>query len=294
MKTSLPLSHAILRKNFFRPAGALLLAAFIAGCSGGGSSTATVPTETAIIRGSNTIGEELAPALIAAFKKEHPGAAFDTEFKGTSYGIGALMVKRCDLAAASRPLTTNELELAKPDGTEFNDYVIGNYSVAVVVNAANTSSDLSAEQVRDIFTGKITNWKDVGGADAPIHLYIRNPISGTYLGFQELTMEKKPYGDNMVAFTNHVGIVEAVAKDSGGIGYTSFDLLHQPGVKAVSIGGVTPTVENVNNGKYPYARILRFYTDKANETPLAHDFATFAQSAEGQKILVQMGFVPHP
>lgn len=281
-----------------RISGVALFAALLAGCSGDSSTSTTASApgtgDTVIIRGSNTIGEELAPALIAAFKKTRPNAVFDTEFKGTSYGIGALMVKRCDLAAASRPLTTNEIELAKPDGMVFNDYVIGDYSVAVVVNSANALSDLKPDQVRDIFTGKVTNWKDVGGSDAPIHLYIRNPISGTYLGFQELTMERKPYGENMMAFTNHVGIVQAVAKDPNGIGYTSFELLNDKGVKAVSIDGVTPTVENVNSGKYPYARILRFYTDKSTETPLGHDFVTFAQSPEGQKIMAGLGFVPHP
>ena len=90
--------------------------------------------------------------------------------------------------------STNEVDLLKENGVDLRDHIIGAYSVAVVVNAANPVKDLTKDQVRDIFTGAIHNWKEVGGADAPVHLYIRNPVSGTYLGFQEIAMGNKPYG----------------------------------------------------------------------------------------------------
>src|ERR1017187_6318845 len=208
----------------------LILAGVVgAGCSAG-------KTDKIVIRGSNTIGEELAPRLIVEFKKEHPLVDFDTEFKGTSYGLGALMVGKCDIAAASREVTTNELALSPDLNMEFKDYIIGSYSVAVVVNSNSAVANLTRDQVRDIFTGTIENWKEVGGPDAPIHLYIRNPISGTYLGFQELAMEKKPYGLHLKAFVDYAGIVKAVAEDVNGIGYSNINATRQPGVKAVSIG----------------------------------------------------------
>ena len=121
--------------------------------------------------------------------------------------------------------------------------------------------------MRDLFTGAVQNWKEVGGPDAPVHLYIRHPISGTYLGFRELAMENKPYALNLKTFTNYTDIVQAVAQDANGIGYSTIALASNAGVKPVSIGGVAPTVESVNKGQYPYARVLRLYTDKANETP---------------------------
>src|SRR5690349_17218780 len=170
-------------------------------------------SEQIAIRGSNTFGEELAPKLIAEFKKDHAQVKFDTEFKGTPYGFGALMVDKCDIAAASREVSTNELGLAKDRDIEFNSYAIGSYSVAVIVNAASPLSSLKPEQVRDVFTGKIQNWKDVGGPDAPVHLYIRDPISGTYLGFQELAMDKKDYAQHPKTFTSYDAIVQAVAQD---------------------------------------------------------------------------------
>ena len=246
------------------------------------------------IRGSNTLGEELAPRLIAEYKKTHTDLDFDTEFKGTVYGVGALMAERCDLAAASRELTTNELALAKDRRIEFNDYVIGSYSVAVVVNAGSGVANLSRDQVRDIFTGSIQNWKDVGGPDAPITLCIRDQLSGTHLGFQELAMEKKAYPIGVKTFTSYEGIVQAVAKEPNCIGFSSIELAANPGVKGVSIDGTAPSFEAVEKGKYPYARTLRFYTDKQKEPAAAKAFAQFVQSAAGQKILVEVGFVPHP
>jgi phosphate transport system substrate-binding protein len=251
------------------------------------------PPEVITIRGSNTFGEELAPKLIAEYKKDHAATTFDTEFKGSSYGFGALMVGKSDIAAASREATTNEVGLAKDRSIEMNDYVIGSYSVAVIVNAGSPLTSLKPEQVRDVFTGKVQNWKEVGGPDAPVHLYIRDPISGTYLGFQELAMDKKDYAQHPKTFTTYEGIVEAVAKDPAGIGYASIEDGKKAGIKAISIGTSAPTLAAVQKGEYPYARMLRLYTDKAKESPVAMDFIQFIRSDRGQKILTDMGFVPH-
>lgn len=281
-------SSAMRTTCFTRPA-ILFLTLLLASCSGEKSNTDTI-----VIRGSNTVGEELAPRLIAEFKKENPALNFDLEFKGTSYGIGALMVERCDIAAASRNLTTNELELARDRSIVFNDYAIGAYSVDVIVNSSSPVANLSRDQVRDIFTGVTTNWSAVGGPDGPIHLYIRDPISGTYLGFQELAMEKKPYAGGLKTSTNYLGIVQGVAKDANGIGYSSIDLPRAGGVKAVSIDGIAPTVASVNAAKYPYARVLRLHTNKAKESGVTRQFVDFVQSKRGQEIVTQMGFAPRP
>jgi phosphate transport system substrate-binding protein len=284
--------------------GVLLLGVLMTSCSPSGTDNVTDVNEAdklvrtdksgaTILSGSNTVGEELAPRLIAEFKKAHPAAMFQTEFKGTGYGVAGLIGGLSDIAAASRPLSVNEQDLARTRNVQCNDYVIGSYSIAVVVNAGNSVANLTKDQVRDIFTGVIQNWKEVGGTDAAIHLYIRDPISGTHLGFRELAMENKPYGASMKPFTSYGTIVEAVANDAGGIGYTSLELMAKPSVKAVSIGGIAPTAAAVNQGQYPYARILHFFTDKAKEPPTAHDFILFVQSSAGQQILNQMGFVSH-
>jgi len=123
-------------------------------------------------------------------------------------------------------------------------------------------------------------------------LYIRDPISGTHLGFRELAMENKPYGAGMKPFTSYAAIVQAVGNDVGGIGYCSIEMSTKPNVKGVSIGGIAPTAAMVNQSQYPYARVLHLFTDKEKEGPTAHDFIQFVQSPTGQKLLDQMGFIP--
>jgi len=282
--------------GFLRHVSLILLGLAVAGCPASKETAAApgaAPSGKITIRGSNTVGEELAPRLIAEYKKDHPTADFDLLTKGTAYGMGALVGGFCDIAGASRLPLKEELEVAQFRNVELNDHVIGTYCVAVVVNANNPVGNLTPEQVRDIFTGAIQNWKEVGGPDAPIHLLIRDPISGTYIGFKELAMENKPYASAQNLFTNYEGIVEVVGKDVNGIGYSGFNLTHQPGVKAVSIGGVAPTADAVNQGKYPYARALHLYTNKAKERPAVVDFIQFIESSRGQEVLTQMGYVSH-
>jgi phosphate transport system substrate-binding protein len=287
MKTFWPKCSHPKKTNVLSNVALVLLSLVIASCS-------PAKNEKIVIRGSNTIGEELAPRLIEEYQRKNPAIAFDTEFKGTSYGLGALMVDRSDIAAASRDLTTNEMELARDRDISFNDYVIGSYGVAVIANSGNAITNLTKDQVRDIFTGAVQNWKEIGGADAPIHLYIRDAISGTHLGFQELAMEKKPYALHLKTYTNYTGIVQAVSKDPHGIGYSGIDEMKSAAVKTLSIDGIAPNVASVNKGQYPYVRVLRLHTTKAKESSVARDFIQFVQSPRGQEIVKQMGFAPHP
>lgn len=283
-------------KTLAKNTGLLLFAVILAGCPSSKETAAdTHGVSKVVIRGSNTFGEELGPRLISEYQKSHPAVQFDLESKGTGYGFGNLLVGGCDIAAASRPVNQNELSFAKDRDIEMNEYVLGSYSVAVIVNSGNSVTDLTKEQVRDIFTGAITNWQQLGGAEAPIHLFIRDPISGTYLGFQELAMENKPYALEPATSTNYLGIAQQVAKDPNGIGYVSIELaMKQPGVKGVAIGGIAPILNVVQKGDYPYARTLHFYTNKARELTPAREFVDYVLSDAGQKVLMDMGYVPHP
>src|SRR5436190_13963675 len=135
-------------KTLLKKASLVLALAIIGGCS-------EQPSDIVVIRGSNTFGEELAPRLGDEYARAHPGVRFDFEFKGTPYGLGALMVDRCDIAASSRLVNTNDIELAKDRNVEFVDHLIGYYSAAVVVNSKNPVSNLTRQQVHDIFTGAV-------------------------------------------------------------------------------------------------------------------------------------------
>ena len=257
--------------------------------------SAGLAQEKVSIRGSNTIGEELAPRLVTEFKKSHHDAAFDLEFKGSGYGIGALMGGYCDIAGSSKPIAKEQEEIAQLRGVQFKEYILGAYTVAILVNAENPVSNLTSNQVQSLFTGKVQNWKEVGGPDAPVHLVIRDPVSGTYLGFKELAMGFQDYGDQHVQFgTNYLGIADAVAKDPSAIGYAGLDLAQHAGTKAVTVDGSAPSAANVNGKKYPYARTLRFYTNATKESEKTKDFIGFVLSADGQQVLTQMGYAPKP
>jgi phosphate transport system substrate-binding protein len=246
------------------------------------------------IRGSNTIGEELAPRLVAEYKKDHKDAAFDLEFKGSGYGIGALMGGYCDIAGSSKAISKEQEEIAQIRKFKFKEYILGAYAVSILVNSENPVSNLTSNQVQALFTGKIQNWKEVGGADAPVHLLIRDPVSGTYLGFKELAMSFQDYGEHVQLFTNYARIADAVAKDPHGIGYAGIDPAQHADAKAVSVDGVVPSAATVNGKKYPYARALRFYTDAVNEPAKAKDFISFVLSPAGQQVLTQMGYASKP
>ncbi len=199
---------------------------------------------------------------------------------------------QCQIAAASRPIMGEELEVNQTAGIEMNEHVIGAYSVAVVVHANNPVTNLTKDQVHDIFTGKIQNWNAVGGPDAAIHLFIRDPISGTHLGFKEIAMNNDPYAGHPKMFTNYTAIAQAVAGDPAGIGYARVALTNAPGAKLVSIEGIEPSTVTVNSGRYPYVRVLRLYTNKNKESQATKDFIAFILSQRGQEIVAQMGFTP--
>ncbi len=248
-------------------------------------------TETVTIKGSNTFGEELAPNLIAAYRKLHSEILVDLESKGTATGFAALLDGNCEIAAASRPINEDELRLAHSRGITLDDYVIGYYGVAVIVNETNTVRALTDTQVRDIFTGTIRNWKALGGPDAPIHLYIRDAVSGTHLGFQELAMSSRPYATDAKPLKSYAEIADAVGPDPLGVGYVGINLTSRAKVLAVSINRILPTAVSVNDSSYPYARQLRLYVNHDKVSPAAREFIRFVQSSNGQRLLDQIGFV---
>jgi phosphate transport system substrate-binding protein len=267
----------------------LLLLAGI--CLAVGCSRQQTVTGKLVIKGSNTFGEELGPRLIEEFRKQQPGVTFEIESKGSGSGFAALLAGECDIAASSRPINEDERRQAKSRGLELNEYVIGSYGVAVIVHKDNPVSNLTHEQVRDIFTGAIGNWKQVGGPDAPIHVFIRDPVSGTYLGFQELAMDRRPYVASARQWKSYPEIVEAVKADPNAIGYAGMIFSAREGVKPVAINNVRPTIVTVNEGDYPYSRTLRLYTNKAAESDAARAFVRFVRSRDGQNVLRDLGFV---
>ncbi|MCS7049007.1 MAG: phosphate ABC transporter substrate-binding protein [Verrucomicrobiae bacterium] len=248
--------------------------------------------ETLVIKGSNTFGEELGPRLIEAFRAQRPGVEVILERKGTATGIAALLAGECDIASASRTMNEDELRLARSRGIRTRTYLVGFYAVSVVVNAGNPVGELTDRQVREIFTGRSTRWSAVGGRDAAIRVCIRDARSGTHLGFRELAMGNEPYTPAAETFESYEAIAAAVRADVDAIGYVGMNYAAMSGIKPVLINGIRPSILAVNEGLYPYARAVRFYTNAARETPVTRAFIRFVQSRDGQRIVQEMGFAP--
>lgn len=248
--------------------------------------------ETLTIKGSNTFGQDLGPALLSEFQQRYPGLAVELETKGSASGIAALLDGTTDIASSSRPLNEDEERVARSRGIRVVNHVVGYYGIAVIVNEQVPLRALTDRQVRDLFTGAMTSWKDLGGPDLPVQVYTPRPEDGTYLGFQELAMGRMPYAASAQVRAGYADIQAAVAADAGGIGFVDLRTALQPGTRAMIINGVHPAPSAVVENLYPYARQVRLITNREVRSKPAASFIRFVQSREGQRIVERTGFVP--
>lgn len=252
---------------------------------------ASLAGERIVIKGSNTYGEWLGKRLAAEFQRLNLGVEFEQESKGTATGYAALLAGDCDLAAASRPATEDEQRLARSRGIQLRMHAVGYYGIAVVVNAANPIRALTDRQVREIFTGALARWSDLGGADRLIQVYVADPTLGTYLGFQELALGRQAYSPQARALPGYAEIAEAVRQDPDGIGYVSFGMARREGLRAVLINGVAPNDVAVNQGLYPYARQVWLVSNPRRQSAVVRRFLRFVQSPAGQRVVEEAGFI---
>ncbi|HJJ40996.1 MAG TPA: phosphate ABC transporter substrate-binding protein [Methanocorpusculum sp.] len=256
----------------------LLTAVFGAGC------ISTEDTETISIAGSTTV-LPVAQAAAEEYMNQHSNA--DIQVSGGGSGVGATSVigGTSDIGMLSRDLKASEKE-----GNTLKEFVVGKDGIALVGHPSNTVSDLSLEQVKAIYQGEITNWKEVGGADLKIVLIGRDSSSGTREFFTEFVLDKEDAAKEMQELNSNGAVAQAVSITPGAIGYVSLEYVDDS-LKAFSIGGVAPTVENVISGVYEINRPLLMVTNGEPEG-LAADYLAFILSEEGQQILKDSGFIP--
>ena len=213
-------------------------------------------------------------ALKNNFEQKFPGTSIQIDAKGTDKGILGILTGAIDVAGISRPLTAQEQAQGLAAITIAKD------AIAIVVGQENPfRKGLTQEQIKDIFQGKITNWSQVGGKDAPIKVVNRPAISGTYQTFQALVLGGENFG-NTPNFTNlerdaTTPLLQALGKN--GIGYATYgQIINQQTVRAIAVEGLTPEASN-----YPYVRTL-YYAYKNPLTPSVKDFLGYATSPTGQ------------
>ena len=251
--------------------------ALLTGC-GSSSSSGSVATD------GSTSMEKVIGALGEAFMNENKGASFSYNPPGSGSGIKAVLEGRCDIGLSSRNLKDEE----KAKGLVGT--VLAYDGIAIIVNPENNVSDLSLEQIADIYTGKITNWKQLGGKDAEIVLIGREAGSGTRDGFESITgtAESCRYRQEL---TSTGDVIATVASNPDAIGYASLAALKDT-VKALSIGGVAPSEASVKDGSYVIQRPFVLVTkDGSALSATAQRFFDFATSADAAGIISAAGAV---
>ncbi|MDP2210541.1 MAG: phosphate ABC transporter substrate-binding protein [Candidatus Aquicultor sp.] len=228
------------------------------------------------ISGSNTVFP-LSHALAKEFMKRNKNVKITVTGPGTNVGIQDLLAGKVPLAGASRPLKPEE----KAQGLKA--YVIAREALVIVVHPKNKVKGLTMEQVMNIYLGKITNWKDVGGADAPIMAYSRPPASGTFDYFNELFLKKQPQAPTVKMLETHGLNREAVVKNPNAIAYLAFAYVNKK-VKPVALNGVVPNKKTIEKGQYPVIRPL-FHVTKGEPTGLTKEFLKWVLSPAGQNVV---------
>lgn len=268
---------------------AALTAASFGGCAQTGtdilpssSQSSSAPLSGKVTMSGSTSMEELVNALGAGFTKENPGVTVEVQGGGSGVGVTNARDGISDIGNASRDLKDSEKSFG------LTETIVALDGIAVVVNPENTVTDLTDEQIAKIFTGEISNWKDLGGPDAAITVVGREAGSGTRDGFEGFigAAGKCKY----TVEVNDTGIVKTkVSSDKNAIGYMSLGVL-DTSVKAIKVGGVDPTAENVTNKTYTFQRPFVCLT-KGDETELTKAFLAFILSDAGQAIVEKSGFV---
>lgn len=246
------------------------------------------------IKGSDTV-LPVAQQTAERFMQLHPDARVTVTGGGTGVGISALMDNTTDIAMASRPIKFSEKMKVKAAKQQVDEAVVAYDALAVVVHPSNPVKQLTRQQLEDIFRGKITNWKQVGGDDRKIVVYSRETSSGTYEFFKESVLKNKNYMSSSLSMPATGAIIQSVSQTKGAIGYVGLAYV-SPRVKTLDISYdgkhyAAPTVENATNKTYPIVRPLYYYYNSKDKVAIA-PLLDFILSPEGQAIIKKSGYIP--
>lgn len=271
------------------------------GCTGTKNNEGSSPTEGTpagesegiFLKGSDTV-LPLAQAEAEEFMNENSGKSITVTGGGSGVGIAALIDGEVNIATASREMTDDEIKSAEAKGIKPVKTDIAYDGITVVVNPANSVSNLTFNQLRGIYNGSISNWKEVDGADAPIAVISRDSSSGTYKDFQKDVLLGDEYRPDALTQPATGSVVAEVSQNTNAIGYIGFAYLDNS-TKALSLdngnGSVAPTAENILSGAYPLSRPLSFYTN-GETSGLTKEFTDFVTSEKGQNIVSTVGYIP--
>lgn len=280
----------------------LVLAACTGGNQQGGANGKAEQPQAAAggtisVKGSDTM-VILNQRLAERFMAENPGKTVQVTGGGSGTGIAALINGTTDIAQASRSMKDSEkAQVQQRRGAPAVETPVALDGLAIFVHKDNPLQSISLAQLRSIYTGSTTNWKELGGADAPIVLYGRENNSGTYAYFKEHVLEDDDFAAETQTLPGTAAVVNAVSRDPRAIGYGG--IAFATGIRQVPVKkddaspAVDASMENVSNGSYPISRSLFLYT-AGEPTGTVKQYIDFALSPEGQKIAGEVGYYPLP
>jgi len=247
------------------------------------------------VKGSDTC-LPLSQKFAEVYSKKVSGSGISVIGGGSGVGIAALISGTTDIAQSSRKMKMDEKLKLQESGKVVKETIIAFDALAVIVNPSNPIAQLTREQLEGIFTGKINNWKQVGGPDLKIIVYSRETSSGTYEFFKEHVLNKKNFASSALMLAATGAVVQSVSQTKGAIGYVGLAYLEKD-VKALKVSYdkgksfINPSVENAKSKVYPITRPLFYYYLSVSDARIK-PLIQFILSPEGQKIVLQEGYVP--
>ncbi len=244
-----------------------------------------------VIDGSTTVGP-IAKAFAEYFMAANPDVNITVSESGSGNGAKSLVNGTCDVASMSRPMKESEFKAAAERGLQPVAHAVALDGLPILVHPSNPVQDLTVEQVRKIYLGEITNWKEVGGPDKKIVTISRDTNSGTYETFATLVMHEQKIGEGCEYVGSNGAIRQRVQSTPAAIGYAGLGFVDKT-VKALKINGIQASAETVQTGEYPIARPLFMYTNGYPKlgSPL-YRFVTTYLTEDGQEMVEEIGFVP--
>ncbi|HNZ09967.1 MAG: Phosphate-binding protein PstS 1 precursor [Deltaproteobacteria bacterium ADurb.Bin151] len=245
--------------------------------------------DSVVIKGSTTV-LPVAQGTLEAFMKANPDVQMSLSGGGSGEGIKALIDKTTDIATSSREIKDKEIELAKSKGINPVAHVVAFDAIIPVVHPKNKVSNLTIDQLSQIYQGNITNWKEVGGDDLKIVVISRDSSSGTFESWDHFVMKKAKVTPRAQMLASNGALVTAVSKNRYAIAYLGIGYVNKS-VKPLQVKGVTASIQTAMSKEYPFSRELYMYTNGEPQGQTAK-YISFVKSADGQKIVAREGFVP--
>lgn len=261
-------------------------AALVIGVTGCSKDTAN----KVVIKGSTTV-LPITQKAAEAFKSVNPKIRISVSGSGSGDGIKSIIEGTCDIANSSREMKPEEIASAQKINVKIKEILVAYDMIVPVVHPSNPVKNLTMDQLKGIYDGTITNWKQVGGKDETIVVVSRDTSSGTYEIWEKKVMKKAKVRQDALLQASNGAIVGVISQNPKAIGYIGFGYINQS-VSALSVNSIVGTIENGKSGKFPISRKLYMYVNEGKYSADTQAFVEYLVSPIGQDLVKQAGFIP--